>query len=52
MERTKKLLDASRHDIEIIKREIQQYGPENERKKRSGEASAMSTMTRYKPGRS
>ncbi|XP_012230584.2 cilia- and flagella-associated protein 184-like [Linepithema humile] len=52
MERTKKLLDASRDDIEIIKREIQRYGPENERKKRSGEASAMSTMTQYKPGRS
>jgi CBS-domain-containing membrane protein len=52
MERMKKLLDASRDDIEIIKREIQRYGPENERKKRSDEASAMSTMTQYKPGRS
>lgn len=52
MERTKKSLDASRVDIEIIKREIQRYGPENVRKKRGSEASTMSTMTRYKPGRS
>lgn len=44
-------LDALRNDIEIIKREIQQYGPANERKKNS-KVLAISMMTQGKPGRS
>ncbi|XP_011352491.1 uncharacterized protein LOC105288148 [Ooceraea biroi] len=45
MEKTMKLLDVLRNDIEIIKQEIQQDGPANRRKTTSAEASAMTTMT-------
>lgn len=51
-ERMMKLLDAVRNDIEIIKREIHRYSPANGRKKRNSKATAMSTMTQDKPGRS
>lgn len=50
MERMIKSLDALRNDIEIIKREIQQNGPANEKKKNSKVLEI--SMTQGKPGRS
>ncbi|XP_029171106.1 uncharacterized protein LOC114940545 [Nylanderia fulva] len=52
MERTIKSLDALRNDIEIIKREIQQYGPAKKERKRNSKVLAMSMMTQGEPGRS